>query len=232
MKKQVLAVLVCAAPSAFCNIATAANASGERTTNWDGLYIGVHGGYANGDFTNYDKSSKNCWWCADNYGSDIGGAFGGGTAGYNFTNGQFLLGAEADVGFGAIDGSAKDQQSSVPKTDIDVNYYGTVAARAGVFFDSFLVYGKAGWGFMNADINWKDTYYDSKASDTEFMSTFVYGGGVEYALNDSISMKLEYLRFQLGDTNDMKVSGYCCGYEQHVKIDAVNTFRVGMNYHF
>ena len=232
MRSQLLAVLAAFGLAVCSNSAIAADVSADRTTNWDGFYVGVNGGYAGGEFTNYDKASKNCWWCADNYGSDIDGVFGGGTAGFNFTTGQFLLGAEAEIGFGSIDGTAKDRQSSVPKTEVDINSYGTVAARAGVFFDSFLLYGKAGWGFMNADIDWKDTTYGGKASSDEFMSTFVYGGGVEYAFNDSVSMKLEYLRFQLDDTNTLNVKGYCCGYQQHVGIDAVNTVKLGLNYHF
>lgn len=232
MRVSVRLGLVFSALAALASAAFAADVTVPATNRWDGVYLGIHGGYADGDFTNYDRSSYNCWWCENNYGSEMTGIIGGGTLGYNFTAEQFLLGAEAELGGSSLSGSAKDRQSSTPHTDVDMNFYGTVAARAGIIVGNVLFYAKGGYGFMNADIEWKDKFYDAKASSSEIMNTMVYGGGLEYAFSDSISMKLEYLRFRLDDDENLKVKGYCCGYEQKVNVEGVNTFKVGVNYHF
>ena len=160
------------------------------------------------------------------------GVAGGGTAGYNLVTGQFLLGVEAQFDFSSLQASAKDREFSTPRTDVSVNYLGNVAGRAGFTLDNVLIYAKGGWGFLDADIDWRDSYYESKASGSAFLSGFVLGGGVEYAISERLSAKLEYLRYQLDDTETVKVKGYCCGYEQKVGIDGVNTFTMGVNYHF
>ncbi len=214
----------------------AADISAAAPISWDGFYLGAHLGYADGEFTNYDKSSSHCWYCEANYGSDTNGIIGGGTVGYNFTAGQILLGVEGELGISKISGSATDTtyyDPYLPKTSVDMNYYGTVAGRLGYIVGDFLLYGKAGWGFMNADMNWKDPGYDAHASGSEFLNTWVYGGGVEYAYSPSVSVKLEYLRFQLDQTETMNIQDdEYPGYKQKIGIDGVNTFKVGINYHF
>jgi len=201
-------------------------------SGWDGLYLGVFGAYSHGEFTNYDKNSKDCWWCENDYGSDLEGFSGGGTIGYNVVTGQFLWGIEAELGGGSIDGSAKDPYNDVPETDVDINYYGTVAGRAGVIAGDFLMYGKAGWGFVNADLNWSDEEYGARADGSATMDGAVYGGGIEYAFMPNMSVKFEYLRFHLDATETLDVKNYSGDYKQTIGIDNVDTFKIGLNFQF
>ena len=67
--------------------------------DWSGFYIGGHAGYAlGGDFT--------ARAAAGTARGDLDGFVGGAYGGYNFQTGNVVLGGEADVSFGEIDGDA------------------------------------------------------------------------------------------------------------------------------
>ena len=66
------------------------------------------------------------------------------------------------------------------------------------------------------------------ASSTQF--GWVAGGGIEYAMHDNWSVKLEYLHIDLGDFN----CGAACsvGITTNNVSFSENIFRAGLNYHF
>lgn len=210
--------------------------AGERSaSDWQGLYLGVHGGYARSNFTNYDSGLFNpdsCWNCNNDYGSSISGFIGGGTIGYNQVTGNYLLGIEGEIGFGNVNGSANDPTNIDPETNVRVKSYGTVAGRAGYVAGDLLVYGKVGLGVVNTNLNWVDPYYEADASGRATMSGAVVGGGIEYAVKPNMSVKLEYVRFLLDETNTLDVQNYDGGYEQIVGIGNINTVKIGLNFTF
>lgn len=205
----------------------------QADETWSGFYAGLHVGRASSDFTNYDTAPTNPvpWWGVANYGSDADSFFGGGQAGYNFVAGNFLVGIEGEIGSGPLSGSVVDTISggSEPMTSVDGNYYGTITGRVGVVLSSFLLYGKAGWGWVDADIRWSDPAYNAYASASETLDGAVYGGGVEFALSPRLTLKAEYLRFDIGDSTLLPVHGFCCNYTQVVEIEDIDTFKVGVN---
>lgn len=236
MRTTIGILLATASLGAFTGAASAADIMPEAPTAWDGFYIGVHGGYGTGEFTNLDKNATDCWYCTSNYGSDVDGFIGGGTVGYNFTAQDFLFGIEGELGLSNISGSATQTEFDYPyqpQTEIDTNYYGTIAGRLGYIVGDVMLYGKAGWGFMNAAVDWKDLGYEAQTSWDELLSTWVWGVGVEYAFSPAVSVKLEYLRFQYGDTETFDIKDDVFpGFKQDIEIDGINTFKVGLNYHF
>lgn len=168
--------------------------------NWTGLYAGVNLG---GDFAR-DKLGA-----ASTGSINPGTVFGGLQGGYNFQTGPWVLGAEADVGYGR----AKGTNGAV---SFEKNWSGTVRARAGYAFDNVLVYGTGGLAWANFKLA------DGVDSRTTTRAGWTVGGGLEYAVNRNISVKGEYLYADYGEAN--------VGVTSHDLSD--HLVRVGVNYRF
>ncbi|MCX5494731.1 porin family protein [Kaistia dalseonensis] len=98
--------------------------------DWNGFYVGVHGGAAIGDFTK-DFSDN----------GSTGGLFGA-QAGYNYQIDHWVIGVETDIAYSTL--------SDV----VDLDWLGTTTARAGYAFDNLLLYGKGGVAY--GDLKYAD----------------------------------------------------------------------------
>jgi outer membrane immunogenic protein len=226
--------------------------------SWDGFYGGVSGGYAWGKTKGSDL---NGWTTqpGDETSADLpvsltakgDGFTGGGQIGYNFQMDQFVFGAEADISYlnvsgksgrvGGLPAVADDEDNYVVSDD---GYLGTVRGRLGFNFDRFLVYGTGGLAFGDTGSKWVDdggTYQFSLKSGSQVGWTA--GGGLEYAITDSMSLKAEYLYYDLGTEKvsyDEGPNGYCPGPDGangndpcNFKLDNTGSIvRVGVNFHF
>jgi outer membrane immunogenic protein len=140
------------------------------------------------------------------------GFAGGGQIGFNQQSGGFVYGIEADID----DINAKSSRnfsgtSTVPDgytnkggTRSSVDWLGTARLRAGWAFDRALIYATGGLavggaksssGSQGTDGTTTDTFYGSK-SDTR--TGWTLGGGLEYALGDNWSGRIEGLYYNLG----------------------------------
>jgi outer membrane immunogenic protein len=171
--------------------------------SWTGFYAGLNGG----------------WGAATGGGGDFGSASGGlvgGTLGYNYQIGQFVIGAESDLdwadlnksGWNGLKGNAYD-------TRVDTLF--TARARAGMTWDRALLYVTG--GYAGADVKLSQATY---GSSTDWRSGGVIGAGVEYAFTNHISAKLEYLYAPLADRD------FAGGKD---KLD-LSLVRAGLNYKF
>jgi outer membrane immunogenic protein len=172
-------------------------------TNWSGFYVGAVGGY--GSEATSDSSA-------------IKGGFGGGTVGYNYQFGTYIVGVEADGAFGDISSTASlGGITATAKVDSLV----TVRGRVGAAFDQILVYGTGGVAL--ADTKLSVSGFGVSASDTHTQTGWVAGAGVEWMFMPRWSLKGEYLYRRF---DDMTVFGVSTGSL------AVNSGQVGINYHF
>jgi outer membrane immunogenic protein len=200
--------------------------------SWSGFYGGIMAGGSSSDFTVFDAPGNvNCWWCLNNYGDGAGHAFVGGQIGYNHQINQIVLGIEGELSGKMIDGKASDPTHTGPRGKVDSGLYSAITGRLGYSLGPALIYGKAGWGAMNTHMSWADPVYSSTAGGNKTLSGAVFGGGIEYALTPAVSLKAEYMRLNLGGSKLLNVIGYCCGYQQRIGLDAINTFRVGVNFY-
>lgn len=192
----------------------------EQRSRWQGFYLGLNGGYAWGDtqgapfLVNGDE--------VGNFGSlSPEGAFGGGQIGYNAVFGRMLVGVEADVqGADINDGSAGP--SGVASTDI--NLFGTVRGRLGLVSDRTLIYATAGYAWADVDTSFSTPGFTVSGSDV--LDGYAVGGGIEYALSDNWSTKLEYQYVDLEDTR------FGIG-ATATRIDPdFHSVRAGLNYRF
>lgn len=219
---------------------SASLADDSATFDWSGWYFGASGGYADGRTRTLGVSGSP--WdqtFGEGYGVSVGpnGGFYGGQFGYNVMNGPWVTGIEVDIGY--LDLS--DEQLEFPNapnnlddTGIQTNYgwYGDAAVRLGYATGNFLIYGKA--GIAAADLYIKAGDLDSGSfddSDTTVIDStevgFVAGGGLEYGITRSMSVKAEYLFMDFGNISSTDPDGN--GYSSSANL---HTVKGGINFHF
>lgn len=217
----VLAVSLVASPLLGANDAAA------QTADWSGFYVGAIAGYGWGEGTYCDVG---CTFIGPTVETD--GFMGGATVGYNHQFDSVVLGIEADYMFGAIDGSTAVGPVPGPSgafgcnvTGCQVNYdgMGTVRARLGYAFGSLLPFATGGIAIIGAET------VQGVTNNTALYSAVV-GGGLEYAFNEQLSVKAEYLHvFE----NDKLVDAFVCSATGcHATNFSLDVVRVGLNYHF
>jgi outer membrane immunogenic protein len=207
---------------------------------WTGFYVGVNAGYAR----SWNKTTDVDYY---DYGGtkefSKSGFTGGAQAGYNWQMGALVLGAETDINF------LGNKSSEVGKYDSfrsDARYFGTVRARAGVAVDRALIYVTGGLAYGNTRNGWgyyRDnggTYYsgwtDSFTSNKTRIG-FAVGAGVEYALTQNWTVKVEGLYVDLG-SNGATCSSTYCGTTNGTKLyrakfdNSAAIVRAGVNYKY
>jgi uncharacterized caspase-like protein/opacity protein-like surface antigen len=139
---------------------------------------------------------------------DGNGAVGGAQFGFNYQIGAVVIGAEADLSATRLGGN--DSSSVNPygvqvttQSENRLSMLGTVRARAGIAFGNVLVYGTGGYAYGRAEQSGSITPDPTnnptyQASRSELASGWALGGGVEYAITPSISVRLDYTRYDLG----------------------------------
>ncbi len=199
---------------------------------WTGFYIGAHVGGAWGELKNNYSDNYYGDWYGDSWKNTNDGVFGGGTVGYNYQTGAFVLGFEAD--FGAIGFSNTSNYYGFYDywTKQDSSFYADVTGRLGYAAGPALFYAKGGWAYLdNANsfgfVGDASSWYNNTSLDG-----WTVGGGIEYLWSPSWSVKAEYLYFDFGKNSHQGV--YDGGYwsDRYDSELTVNTFKVGLNYHF
>lgn len=139
---------------------------------------------------------------------------GGGQIGFNLQSGSLIYGMEADLAYlGAKKSDSFTSTATVLGTTLttsathQVDYLGTVRGRLGVAAsDRLMVYATGGLAYgrvknaasviANAA---PDTLYWTGANSST-RTGFAAGAGAEYALGDRVSIRGEYLYYDLGST--------------------------------
>jgi outer membrane immunogenic protein len=221
---------------------------------WTGFYIGGNGGYAWGDDSHVTSDVTVTLPARLDPPFSSSGAFGGGQIGYNWQgihHPNIVLGLEVDIQGADINGSGTATAtqlggSSVVKADSSLDWFGSVRGRLGYSFGDVLVYGTGGFAFGGV----KDTLSvtaklgansaNSTVSDDSTATGYTVGGGFEYALSRTFSLKAEYQYIDLdgaalSTSKQLVVQG-----QGTTTVDAsgkaafdhsYNTVRVGLNYH-
>lgn len=194
---------------------------------WTGFYLGANAGYSwNRSQTRYGYSLANTADFAEfnaarlvpqQLGRDNDSFVVGGQLGYNHQIGWLVLGAEADLQYlGArqqaayattvTDGIGSATVTTGTRSSID--WLGTVRGRVGVAFDRVLVFATGGVAFGRSSdrttitsVGFDDDGTFSGAWFGQQSGTragWTLGGGVEYALTQNVTLKAEYLYYDLG----------------------------------
>ena len=204
---------------------------------WTGFYVGAALGGAWADIKNTDYDSFFKFGDGYRWYDSNSGVLGGGTLGYNWQYGAFVFGVELD-----LDGISLSRTNDNGVVGSYWNYNNNGAflfdatGRLGYAWGPALIYAKGGYAYVDANANLRysgpNTY---NYGNENGLSGWVIGGGIEYALNPSWSVKIEYLYYDFSNQNqniswvdDANKTQYAgIGHE----VD-INTFKVGFNYRF
>jgi outer membrane immunogenic protein len=199
------------------------------TYDWSGPYAGV---FVSGITTTgtYDVTCALCGvFPRENNGF---GWNGGLKAGWNYQVDSFVMGIEGDWAFG---GHVAQNHEPTEMTDTEFNNIATLRARLGMAFDDTLVYLTGGAAFVDSTFSSTDypTGSGNHSEDSQWLTGYVVGGGIEHAFSDSISASLEYTYMGLPD-GEYTLTNATIPSSIDVKnsFDGVHTIRLGMSYNF
>ena len=162
--------------------------------NWSGFYLGLNTGYGFGDST----------WTAPGFSSGsftVNGAMAGATLGWNYQIGQLVLGIEGDYDWQNVRGSNTSACSlantggALSGCDTASNWYGTFRGRVGYAMDRIMIYGTAGGAVSDIKAS---TAAQSWSSNTKL--GWAAGAGIEGAITDNLTAKVEYLFTDYGNS--------------------------------
>jgi outer membrane immunogenic protein len=221
MKKFLIAATALSGLLAFAGSAAAADLAVpvDPVYDWSGFYIGAHGGYGWGDSDN--DASNGASWSAD-----IEGIVAGIHAGYNLQMDSFVFGIEADVDFSDIDGHTPCPNAAF-ECDTDVEWFGSLRARAGFAMDNLLIYGTGGVALAEAEFG--NTLAGVRIDESDDSVGFVVGGGAEFAAWENISLRAEVLYYNFDDF------GFAWSNDGGISYDSELDFivaRAGVTFHF
>lgn len=183
--------------------------------SWTGFYVGLNGGYGWGSLGSIGNAT---------FGKPSGFTLGG-TAGYNYQINQFVIGLEGDLNWTNID-STERAPGPVFST-ADVNWMGTLRARAGFSLDRALLFVTGGYAGASLDAKFNDLLTPANGSESNWRNGWALGGGIEYAFTRNISAKTEYLYTSFGNQNVF--TGTANASRADLSLSLV---RAGVNYRF
>jgi outer membrane immunogenic protein len=152
--------------------------------SWTGFYVGLNAGGAFGTST---------WTTPSGPVSSFStiGALAGAQIGGNYQIGQFVIGAEGDFDWQNLRGASASGICGIAAVGgcaVASNWIATLRGRAGYAADRALFYVTGGGAFTNVKPSTAALPY---GGGTE--AGWTAGGGIEYAMTDNWTAKVEYL---------------------------------------
>jgi len=185
--------------------------------SWTGFYVGINGGYG------FGKSE----WSALGASSgefDVKGAMLGGTLGYNLQTGSWVWGLEGDIDYTWINGTTTTPFCGPGGCETTVPWFATARGRIGYAgWDRWLPYITGGAAFAQIKMT-----PPGGPDEKETKVGWTVGGGIEYALWNNWSSKIEYLYADLGTAT---CTAATCGVATDVTFKS-HIVRLGLNYRF
>lgn len=213
--------------------------------SWSGIYAGVNAGYKWGTFgVHIEGDGGSDGWMDDDLAMRIrnSGFMGGGQIGYNHQINNLVLGVEADLQYVGRTSNAVELTQTIDfgggpfdietRTKAGIEWFGTVRGRIGYAMDRTLVYATGGLAYGRTRVHYEfdgpGDIFDYRENGSEMHLGYAVGAGVEQALTDTLSVKLEYLYTDLGK----KEIGFTDAvHRDTVRYDA-HAVRVGLNVRF
>lgn len=219
---------------------------------WTGWYIGANIGGSFGTAAQNASFPPTVIPPTSPFGSassDLDGVIGGGQIGYNWQNGNWVLGIEAD-----IQGSSEQASSgltgtgtiSIPGVALitstgnlaiteKLDWFGTVRGRLGVVGGpNWLFYGTGGlaYGGVDTDTSLNVGVLSAINNFNTTRAGWTAGAGIEGWLGHNWTVKVEYLYIDLGSyTNTFTGLGVFTPITVSTHVTD-NIVRAGLNYHF
>ena len=184
--------------------------------NWTGFYAGINGGYGSG--------SSNWSVLPGTRVEPTGGLFGG-TLGYNIQTGAFVLGFEGDFDWSGLSNSV----ACVPGLTIcetSSDWLATFRGRVGYAIDRWMPYITGGGAVGDVKATAGAPLLGVAVSSSNSQFGWTLGGGVEFAVVNNWTAKIEYLHVDLGNFDTGPAS-----FVNNVSFKQ-DIIRAGVNYRF
>lgn len=215
------AAMSLAAVLGMCGVAWADGYVGDKgfapvpAYSWSGVYMGIDAGYGWGDsdITEIPLQILGIIPPSFSGSNNINGGIGGVHLGMNKQFGNFVVGGEFRLSGAEINGSTSDCAGLTTfvgapaivgfNCKTDVNWVAAALARLGYAQNRWLVYGTLGWAVAGVDYNSAIVIPPGApiitlpSGENDTADGFAFGGGVEYAIWDSVSLGVEYTRMNL-----------------------------------
>ena len=228
----------------------------DAPVSWTGVYIGVHGGGTEGrrdtkgTCRQQDGLDVATQYCArdgdlepvdltERYDLGGGDVMGGVQIGGNVQVGPLVIGLEADISRTTVDEDFPGEGASrrfayYSSVSQSMDWLGTVRARAGLAFGNVMVFATGGvavgdvsYGVVLEDLS-RRVAFENEVSETK--AGWTAGGGFELGLG-SISLKTEYLYYDLGDDRIKTEFGRGIGVTQRSEFEnSGHVARFGINF--
>jgi outer membrane immunogenic protein len=260
MKRLLAAVAIgaaLAAPAMAADIPLKAAPAPVAVFTWTGWYFG---GFVGGAWADKDaRTTDPCFGTCPTFGSyngvlpityDLKSSFIGGiTSGYNWQNGNWVVGYESETGYIRLRGTRQFVNAAgVPvggtTGDTSANtkvgdWYSAYTLRFGYAWDRTLLFGKVGGALTRVKTGVVDTCITAvlcgpstiDTTHSKYIFGLAAGGGIEHAIWDRWSLKAEYLF--LGIKKDVVHDGFSlAGFQRYsvTTVPNVHTVKIGLNY--
>jgi outer membrane immunogenic protein len=197
--------------------------------SWTGFYVGASIGAVWGSSSVRDASAFELYPTAGStHTANRVGFLGGLQGGFNWQVSSFVLGIEADYSWASANKTTNILADAYFNSSL--SGLGTIRGRLGFAADRFMIYATGGGAYTQL----KERVYDAtpafSLSATSNPWGWVVGGGVEYALIQNWSVKVEYLHVFLPNSSPtitISSSPYTFAFKRSLDI-----VRVGANYRF
>lgn len=227
----------------------------EPAAHWGGLYVGGWSGLAwGGEKASFPNDAVNSIvnlpisqpLDVSSGSRNAKSGASGGTLGYNYQAGAWILGAEAEAGVANL--NAANTSTSFPISQRShTDFIGTLGARFGHSWDNLLVFGKVGGSWSHnvySDAGVADITSAAPGSPPETIPAGVQlaktasnrfglmlGAGFEYALSPRWSLKAqyEYLDFGRERITFLPTAATMQPFDQDIRRNA-SIFQIGLNY--
>ncbi len=117
----------------------------------------------------------------------------GAKLGYDKQVGSIVVGVITDAFYSFADGDGRGASAGDYKSEL--NYYGTVRGRLGYSFGRLMAYGTAGYAYGELEVK----NFTNGTADSETLSGWTYGGGLEYFWNRDLNLHAGYRRIDFDD---------------------------------
>ena len=213
----------------------------SSSVDWSGFYAGFNLGYGLGNADPVDVTAFPGAAGATFGAIEPEGWQGGLQAGVNMQRGNLVFGLEGDLQLSDITGTATASSGGVTATGtMDLDWSGALRPRIGVSTGPALIYATGGLAFGGlagtVDVVGAAGETSTLTTSGDIAFGYTLGGGVEYALSDSISIKGEYQFTHLSAEARGRVydaAGTDLGLEPNSWINAdTHTIKAGLNFHF
>lgn len=213
---------------------------------WTGFYAGANIGWTQNEISARNRGFGGVTGAYPNFSKTSNGFIGGLQAGYNQQFDMFVAGIEADINFlgnrrttgnAAVTGVPGGLVTGVSASS-RLDWLGTVRARAGVAFDRVFFYGTGGLAFGAPDqrlVLTGPTGTTHRGTNSDTRLGWTLGAGAEFAMMDNLTLKAEYLYYDLGRNSVTATAAQAgvAGTSNTARFENTGHIaRVGMNFRF